>query len=105
MQFAVAGNQVTLTHGGVNAGGQQESGTTVLQVDGQEHPAPGQAGVLVVAKWLGPRGLEITATSAGAPLGKSVYEISRDGKMLTATVSGVDASGTPFGQVIVFDRK
>jgi hypothetical protein len=38
-------------------------------------------------------------------LGKSVYEISRDGKMLTATVSGVDASGTPFGQVIVFDRK
>ena len=40
MEFAVVGNTVTLRHGGVNAGGQQESGTVVLEADGKEHPIP-----------------------------------------------------------------
>lgn len=34
-----------------------------------------------------------------------LYQVSADGKTLTATVSGTDVSGTDFEQVIVFDRK
>lgn len=105
MEFAVAGDTVTLTHGGVNAGGQEESGTTTVTADGKEHAVPGQAGVVVVAKWRSARALEISAGNAGAPLGASTYEVSTDGKTLTATVSGIDAGGRKFEQVIVFDRK
>ena len=38
-------------------------------------------------------------------IGRATYEVSEDGQMLTATVSGVDASGNVFDQVIVFDRE
>lgn len=105
LQFTVAGNTVTLAHGGVNAGGQHESGTVVLEADGQEHPVPQQPGIVVVTSWSGPRRLHIVATKAGATVGESVYEVSGDGQTLTATVSGTDGSGAPFEQVIVFDRK
>ncbi len=105
MQFVVAGDTVNLTYGGVNAGGQQESNTIVLQADGKEHPVPGQAGVTVVRRWIGPRLLQTIGKSAGARVGEQSYEVSTDGKTLTAKVSGVDANGKRFEQVIVFDRK
>ena len=38
-------------------------------------------------------------------IGRATYEVSEDNRMLTATVSGVDASGKVFDQVIVFDRE
>jgi hypothetical protein len=105
MQFVVVGDTVTLTYGGVNAGGQQESGTVVLQADGKEHPVPGQAGVTVATRWLGPRLLQTIGRSGGAQVGEQSYEVSTDGKTLVAKVSGMDASGRRFEQVIVFDRK
>ena len=105
MQFVVVGNAVTLTHGGVNAGGQQESGKVVLHADGTEHPVPEAPGVTVLTRWLGPRVLHTIGKSAGAQVGEQTYEVSTDGKTLTAKVSGIDASGARFDQVIVFDRK
>ena len=105
MEFAVAGNTVTLKHGGGNAGGQPESGTLVLEADGKEHPVPEAPGVTVVTRWVGPRVLHTIGKSAGAQVGEQTYEVSTNGKVLTAKVSGVDASGTRFDQTIVFDRK
>lgn len=105
MEFAVVANTVTLKHGGVNAGGQQESGTVVLEADGKEHPVPEVPGVNVVTRRVGPRVLHTIGKSAGAQVGEQTYEVSTDGKTLTAKVSGVDASGTHFDQVIVFVRK
>lgn len=105
MQFVVVGDTVTLTHGGVNAGGQQESGKVVLHADGKEHPVPEAPGVTVVTRWVGPRVLHTIGNSAGTQVGEQTYEVSTDGKILTAKVSGIDASGARFDQVIVFDRK
>lgn len=105
MQFVVVGNTVKLTHGGVNAGGQQESGTVVLEANGKEHTVPGQPGITVVTRWAGPRVLRTIGKNAGVQVGEQTYEVSADGKTLTATVSGVDASGSRFDHVIVFDRK
>jgi hypothetical protein len=105
MEFAVAGNTVTLKHGGVNAAGQQESGTVVFEADGKEHPIPEAPGVTVVTRWVGPRVLHTIGKNAGAQVGEQTYEVSIDGKILTAKVAGVDASGTRFDQIIVFDRK
>lgn len=105
MEIAVSANTVSLTYRGVNAGGKEESGTTVLEADGQEHPVPGQPGLVVVTRWSGPRLLQTVAKIGGKTAGESSYEVSAEGKTLTATVSGTDASGSRFEQVIVFDRK
>lgn len=105
MQLVVVGDIVILTHGGVNAGGQEESGKVVLQADGKEHPVPEAPGVTVVTRWLGSRVLQSIAKSAGAQVGEQTYEVSADGKTLTAKASGTDASGASFDQVIAFDHQ
>ena len=48
--------------------------------------------------------LESMGKKDGTILGRGTYEVSDDGQTMTATVSGIDAAGKPFEQVIVFDR-
>ncbi len=105
LQFVVNGDTVTLTQGGVNASGQEESGTITLQADGKERPIPQAPGVVSVVRWVGSHLLETVGKKDGQIVGRGTYEVSADGKTLTATVSGTDGSGAAFDQVIVFDRK
>ena len=105
LSFDVSGDVVTLIHSGVNAAGKQESGTTVLCSDGQDHAVSPQApGVVVATRWRGANVLETVAKKDGQVVGDGTYEVSSDGKTLTATVAGIDAAGARFEQVIVFDR-
>ena len=105
LSFEVSGDVVSLTHAGVNMAGKQESGTTVLQPDGQAHPVSPQApGVVVVTKWVGTHVLESEARKDERVVGRGSYAVSEDGQTLTATVAGTDAAGRQFEQVIVFDR-
>jgi hypothetical protein len=105
LQFAVNGDTVTLTQGGVNASGQEESATITFQADGKERPIPQAPGMVSVVRWVGSHVLETVGKKDGQTVGRGTYEVSADGKTLTATVSGRDGSGEPFDQVIVFDRK
>lgn len=106
MQFAVDGDTVTLKYSGVNAGGQQESSSIVLQADGQRHPASVNAGFTMETRWLNSRLLQtIARDSGGAQVGEQSYEVSEDGKTLVARVSGIDANGSSFEQVIILERK
>ena len=82
---------MTLMHGGVNAAGQEESGTVTLQADGKEHPVEQSRGVVAVTKWGGPRLLETVAGNDGTTVGEQSYELSADGRTLTAKVWGTDA--------------
>jgi hypothetical protein len=105
LSFDVAGDVVTLTHEGVNASGKQETGTTVLRSDGQEHAvSPLAPGVVAATRWRGAHVLETVAKKDGQVVGDATYEVSGDGKTLTATVAGIDGAGARFEQVIVFDR-
>lgn len=102
LQFAVAGDIVTATSRVVLASGQQSQATERFQVDGQGHPfekSPLGPGVVVVARWLGPRVLETVAAQNGKEVARATYEVSPDGRTLTATTSGM------VQQVIVFERK
>jgi hypothetical protein len=106
LRFVVYGDAVTLTHGGVNMAGQEESGTTNLHADGTPRPVSPQApDVVVVTRWVGSHVLETVAMKDGELVGHGRYEVSGDGQTLTAKVSGTDSSGKPFAQVIVFDRQ
>ena len=105
LSFEVAGDVVSLTHGGVNMAGKHESGTTVLRADGLEHEVSPQApGVVVATRWVGPHVLETVARKDGHVVGSGTYHVSGDDRTLTATVAGTDGAGAPFEQVIVFDR-
>lgn len=105
LRFAVYGDAVSLTHGGVNMSGKEESGTTSLQADGTPRPASPQVpGVTIASRWVGSHVLETVAMKDGELVGHARYEVSGDGQTLTAKVSGTDGSGKPFAQVIVFDR-
>jgi len=76
-----------------------------LQADGKESPIPQAPGVVSVVRWVGSNVLETVGKKDGQIVGRGTYEVSADGKTLTATVSGRDGSGAAFDQVIVFDRK
>jgi hypothetical protein len=105
LRFEVDGDTVTLMHGGVNASGQEESGTVTLQADGKEHPVAQAHGVVAVTTWVGARILATVAVKDGAAVGEQWYEVSADGRTLTAKVWGTDAGGRRFEQTIVFDRR
>ena len=76
----------------------------MLIADGLPHPHP-RAPEIQVTSSLGPRGVVSSAARDGAPLGRVRTSVSEDGKTMTATVAGIDGSGKPFEQVIVFDRQ
>jgi hypothetical protein len=105
MNFEVTGETVSLSYAGINAAGKQESSRIVLHADGLEHPLSEAPGVVVLSQWLGTHRIETQARKDGNVLGRGSYEVSSDGRVLTATVSGIDASGTSFEQVVVFDRQ
>jgi hypothetical protein len=103
MRFDVGTDTVVLSYEGVNASGKHESSTQTIHADGQERAVPGAPGIVAIST-LEPRRLESSAMRDGVALGRGKYEVDEEGRTLTATVSGVDASGKPFDQVIVFDR-
>jgi len=104
MSFEIAGQAVSLTYSGVNASGNREASTQTLQADGTARAVP-QAPGIVAMTTLGARRLEMLGKKDQTVIGRSTYEVSEDGRTMTATVSGVDAGGKPFDQVIVFDRE
>ena len=74
-----------------------------IRADGREHPVEGAPGIVTIST-LEARRLESSAKRDGVALGRGTYEVAEDGRTLTATVGGIDASGKAFDQVIVFDR-
>ena len=104
LTFEMAGEAISMTHAGVNMSGKHESGTSVLQPDGQEHSIAQAPGVVVVTRWAGSHILETEGLKDGHSVGKGTYAVSEDGRTLTATVAGTDGAGAKFEQVIVFDR-
>ena len=106
MTFDVTDDVVSMSYSGVNAAGKWESSALEFHPDGAEHPVSPQApGVMMVCNWAGTHRLDTEARKDGTVLGRGSYEVSGDGQVMTATMAGIDASGTAFEQVIVFERQ
>jgi hypothetical protein len=104
MSFTVNNQDVRFSYQGINASGKEEKSEQMLLADGLPHPHP-LAPEIVVTTSLGPRGVVSSAAKDGTRMGHATYDVSEDGHTMTATVSGIDGSGKPFAQVIVFDRQ
>lgn len=105
LRFDVSADTVTLTFTGVNMSGEQESGTRKFHADGKEYSIAEAPGVVEASRWVGSNVLETVARKEGKVVGQSRYEVSDDGKTLTAKIKGIDQTGATFEQVIVFDRQ
>ena len=105
LRFDVSKDVVTLSFTGENMSGMEEKGTTTFHPDGKEHPLEGLPGAVEISRWLRAGTMETVAKKDGKVVGQSTFEVSSDGKLLTATISGTDASGAWFEQVIVCDRQ
>lgn len=103
VRFEIDGPTVCFTYGGVNASGKTEEGTRTLCADGQDHPDSAAPAVMANGT-LDARTLHMVGKRDGAVVGSGKYEVSDDGLTMTATMSGIDAQGRQFDQVIVFDR-
>jgi hypothetical protein len=104
MRFEVVGDLVTLTYGGINASGRHEQERRTIDADGHSHAVPEASGIVTIST-LDARELETVGLANGTEVGRARYEVSEDGRTMTATVSGIDANGKTFDQVIVFDRE
>ncbi len=105
LTFEISGDGISLTHSGVNAKGEAESGTQMIYPDGKERAVEQAPGIVAISEWTNLQTLSSIARKDGAVIGQGTYEVSADGKELTATVSATDASGAPFDQIIMFDRQ
>jgi hypothetical protein len=105
MHFVISEATVRLTFNGVNMSGQEESGSTEFHPDGKDYPVAQAPDIVQTSRWIGSNSLETVARRDGKVIGEGSYEVSADGKTLTARVKGIDASGSLFEQVIVFDRE
>ena len=103
MHFAITDDEVRLSYEGVNASGTSEKSEQVLHADGLPHDHPLAPGIVVTTS-VDPRGIVSSASKDGAEVGRGSYDVAEDGNTMSATVRGIDGSGKPFEQVIVFDR-
>lgn len=95
LEFAVAGDIVTITDIVVDAEGHEAHGKNTILADANEHSSEERDGYVLMARWRGPHVLETEAKKNGQKVGWGRYEVSDDGK--TLTISGDE-------QIIVLDR-
>ena len=95
-----------MTAEGVNARGQtvKESPQRIVP-DGKEHPVPGAPGVSSIVTRPEPKTIQIESKKDGQIVGRASYVVSRDGRSLVATVSGIDGKQRAFRTRMMFDRE
>lgn len=95
LQMAISGDRITLSQLVVDDAGREAGGTMTIHADGEEHPAGGAQGHMLVARWISGQLLEAIDRKDGQIVGRGTYEVSQDGSRLTVSTGE---------QVIVFDR-
>jgi hypothetical protein len=98
LDIQIAGDIVTLTDVVCDPSGKKEQHVNTLEATGEEHPLK-YAGYAVTARWCGSHVLQAVVKKDGRVEGRSIYEVSSDGR--TLTISGETETGS---HVIVFNR-
>ena len=99
LTISVTADTVTLSSELVNASGQKQKGAETFRTDGTETAGTLTAGITHMARWVGPQVLATVANKGGDTVFVIIYQVSPDGRTLTARSSGL------LEQVVVFTRK
>jgi hypothetical protein len=97
---------VTLTFSGVAADGSPMSGGSTFKYDGKDYPITGLPNYDAIALTrVDANTVKSTQKRAGKAVGTTTRTVSKDGKTMTLTSKGTSAKGTPYDDVLVFDKQ
>jgi len=97
---------VTLTFSGVAADGSPMSGGSTFKYDGKDYPITGLPNYDAIALTrVDANTVKSTQKRAGKAVGTTTRTVSKDGKTMTLVSKGTSAKGTPYDDVLVFDKQ
>jgi hypothetical protein len=97
---------VTLTFSGVAADASPMSGGSTFKYDGKDYPITGLPNYDAIALTrVDANTVKSTQKRAGKAVGTTTRTVSKDGKTMTLTSKGTSAKGTPYDDVLVFDKQ
>ncbi len=104
--YVVAGNEIKATSKGVDASGKPTTGAWTVNYDGKDRPATGlTTGDALSLKRIDAFSAEFTQKKAGKVVATGKRVISKDGKVMTISTKGTNATGQAYDDVQIFDKR
>lgn len=109
-KYEAQGNGVKTNSEGTAADGSHVAWNFTANYDGKDNPVSGTTGILngadtVALKRINSNTVEATFKKAGKVVLTGHQVVSNDGKTMTITSKGTDASGKPTRRTLVFDKQ
>jgi hypothetical protein len=104
--YVVSGQDVKATTKGVDSAGKPTAAEFIVNYDGKDRPVTGNPDAEMLSlKRVDRFTTEFTQKRAGKVVITGTRIISRDGKVMTITTKGTDATGKTINDVAVFDKR
>ena len=104
--YVVSGQEIKASSKGVGADGKPTAAQWAINYDGKDRPLTGSPDADVLSlKRIDANHAEFTQKKGGKLVATGTRVISPDGKMMTITTKGTDASGRAFTNIEVFDKR
>lgn len=95
----------TMTWKITSAAGKEMTVTSTFRTDGKDYPVTGTPNFdTLTLKQVDPNTVHSIQKKGGKVIGESTRTVSKDGKELTLKSKGTAADGTPYDNVMVYDR-
>jgi ABC-type xylose transport system substrate-binding protein len=106
LKFEASGDAITLTSDGVNAAGEATHGSYTSKFDGKDVPWTGNPDAdTASARRIDANNYENTWKKGGKVTVTSKAVVSKDGKTLTASLTGKNSKGETINNTSVYDRQ
>jgi hypothetical protein len=104
--YVVAGSAIEASSKGVDGTGKPTAASWTVNYDGKDHPETGNPNADTLSlKRINPFSAEFTQKRAGKVVITGKRTISPDGKVMTITSKGTNASGQTINDVEVFEKR
>jgi hypothetical protein len=106
--YEAQGNGVKFSSEGTAADGSRVAWSYTSNFDGKDNPVTGtgpNGADTIALKRLNPNRIDVSTKKGGKEIAVARLAVSKDGKVLTVTVKGTNASGQAMNNVIVFDKQ
>ena len=104
--YAASDQGITMTWKSVGADGKEIVAKSTFKADGKDYPLTGVDNFDSLSlKQVDDHTVQSTQKKGGKVIGTTTRTVSKDGKVLTLTSKGTSATGVPYDNVMVYDKK
>ena len=104
--YAATEQGTAMTWTSVGADGKEVVVKSTFKTDGKDYPMTGVANFDSLSlKQVDDHTVQSTQKKGGKVVGTTTRTVSKDGKVLTLTSKGTSATGVPYDNVMVYDKK